>query len=87
MATESVIDCMRVPPDVHFCAMVCVNTSIEVVIELGGDSRPPRCVVPVISTVWERCILRVSPMWGRIWSKTGWESAAWARKATARRVR
>src|SRR6266566_556393 len=87
MATESVTDCISVPPEVHCCAIARVKTSIEVVIEPVLTSRPPRLVVPVISTDCERCILSVSPMCGRIWSRTGCASAVWARKPTARRTR
>ena len=86
IATESVMDCMSVPPEVHWCAIARVKTSMEVVIELV-ESRPPRLVVPVISTDCERCIRSVSPMRGRIWSRTGWASAACATRTTAGRTR
>ena len=75
MATESVMACISVPPEVHCCAIARVKTSIEVVIDVV-ESRPPCLVVPVISTDCERCIRRVSPMCGRIWRRTGWARAA-----------
>ena len=69
IATESVIVCIRVPPEVYCSAIARVNTSIDVVIEVVSWRTPG--VVPVISTVCERCMRRVSPMWGRIWRSTG----------------
>jgi hypothetical protein len=59
---------MRVPLEVYCSAIARVKTSIDVVIELASR-RVPR-VLPVISTVCDRCIRKVSPMWGRIWSRT-----------------
>src|SRR3954462_2100148 len=83
IATESVIDCISVPPDVHCWAIARVNTSIDVVIDPVGESWPPRLVVPVISTDCDRCIRRVSPMWGLICSSTGWPNAELAANASA----
>ena len=72
ICTESVIVCINVPLDVHCSAMAREKTSIDVVIELV-ESRPRSWVMPVISTDCDRCIRSVSPMWGRICSRTAWE--------------
>jgi hypothetical protein len=47
--------------------MARVNTSIDVVIDLIGSLRAP-AVVPIISTVCDKCMRSVSPMCGRICS-------------------
>ena len=78
------IVCISVPFDVHCWAIARVNTSIDVVIDLIESVRAPR-VVPVISTVCERCMRSVSPMWGRIWSRTGWLSTVLAKKTKDQR--
>src|SRR5687768_14950144 len=55
--------------------------SMVVVIDWDGSSDPG--VVPVISTVCDRCIGIVSPMWGRIWRSTGCADAMSATSASA----